>query len=361
MNKNYILDILIPTYNRDMYALRAINSALNKNTKVRVLCNSNEYSHIIDEKFNNKHNFEYTYFSINKGAGENFRFLLAKSTAKFCMLLSDEDLLNELMINDYVDFLENIDSDIGFVSASVWQNKNRLIWSFNENIKLTLPKFLLLGMPLSTYMSGFTFNVDDLRFVQLEQLYKYDIGNAYAHVDTVLKILERNKKITYYNKEFVIKGDDAKVGGDAYSHRCINTDAEFSSKNLNLNPLTYGPEARTKQFFYRNLLLSDLKVNNFFPKKIALLFNSLFFLNQINNVKNVVIIDSNFDIKLVVGSSINESLIKYQKNINFPIRLFMFFNKIKIKFFRRCFLIFLNNLSKIYKKLYYLLFIKKNK
>lgn len=95
-----MLDILIPTYNRNsrletcLYALSVQEPLLTNNTRI-IVCddNSPESSQPIVEQFKDVLNIEYYRNSSNLGTSAVRRFLISKITQKFVLWLDDDVVL----------------------------------------------------------------------------------------------------------------------------------------------------------------------------------------------------------------------------------------------------------------------------
>jgi len=256
-----LLEILIPTFNRHESAKAAIQSVLDCNDqRLTVRCNSNGYEPSLEKFRNFDSRVKYDCFDKNRGAHANVIKLFEETNAKFCMLLSDEDRLNNKNYENILNFLENIPKNTQVVACSIFdQTINDYYWGPSSRIKeFNIHDYIALS-PLSTSMTGLIYRVDTLKAIDINFLTNPSLGNAYAHLDITLHML-RNGKLRFFHERFVEKGEDLQYGGDGHSHKSKNSSKNpIDNKNMDLNPLVYGPKARARQFYYRENLLNKLK------------------------------------------------------------------------------------------------------
>ena len=103
-----LLEILIPTFNRSESAEAAIESVIDCNDqRLTVRCNSNGYEPNLEKFRNFDSRVKYDCFEYNKGPHANSKKLFNETNAKFCMLLSDEDRVNNMNYEDLLKYLQN--------------------------------------------------------------------------------------------------------------------------------------------------------------------------------------------------------------------------------------------------------------
>lgn len=256
-----LLEILIPTFNRNRSAEAAIKSVIDCNDqRLTVRCNSNGYEPNLEKFRDFDSRVKYDCFESNRGPQANSIKLFNETNAKFCMLLSDEDRVNNMNYENILNFLENIDKNTQVIACSIFdQITNNYYWKPSlKLIESNINDYVALS-PLSTYMTGLIFRVESLKAINISALTNPSEANAYAHLDITLHML-RNGKLRFFHERFVEKGADLKFGGDGYSHKSkISSKNSISDKNMDLNPSVYGPKARARQFYYRENLLNKLK------------------------------------------------------------------------------------------------------
>ena len=261
-----LLEVLIPTFNRPEAAIRAIESVLSiDDPRIRVRCNSNGREATLEHFCAQHPNVHFDSFEINLGPAANVHKLLSEATSEFVMLLTDEDLLDTAGSKQLLDFLAESRSDCNVVSCAVYDTEDdRYYYHVGEGSHgkyLNLPGFTILSS--TTYMSGYIWRTSLLSGLDLEILMGADeqssngpVFNAYAHID-ISQLLLTAGTCRLYMEKCVCKGAQISSGGLAFAHRTAASEAE--QNNLDLNPGVYGPYARTRQFFYRELILTKLK------------------------------------------------------------------------------------------------------
>ncbi len=274
------LEILIPTYGRPESAVAAIESCLAiEDSRLGVRCSSNGCDQSLEKYRNLDPRLAYSCFEINQGPHKNFLYLLKSAEARFCMLLSDEDRIDSAGLKEFLDFLDACDDNVGVVSCSIFDVVNDRYYHRPQGkfacMSLDGNAFAALSLA-PTYMSGICFSKKCLVAADLERLFKTCPGNAYSHIDLAQNVLLK-KNFKYYLPRLVLKGQDVKVGGDGYTHR--NKIGITSDGNLDLNPAVYGPNARVRQFFYREKLITGIKNElHLIPYYLAKMHIFLFFL-----------------------------------------------------------------------------------
>ena len=194
MYKKPLLEILIPTYNRSHSAQEAIENILACNDeRLTVRCNSNGFEPALEKYRNLDPRVNYDSFESNRGFQENLYKLLAETNAKFCMILSDEDMID---VNEYkkiLSFLENLSSSISVVISSIsYKEKSGFYWRPNQRFsEIDIHDCVALN-PMPTYVSGYIFCVDALRDIDLKSFFNSSIGNVYHFTDVSLYLLPQS-------------------------------------------------------------------------------------------------------------------------------------------------------------------------
>jgi Glycosyl transferase family 2 len=278
-----LLEVLIPTYGRPESAARAILScAYVANKDLVVSCNSNGFESKLEKFRNYSDRIRYSNFSYNRGAHLNFMELIKNLTGHYCMLLSDEDEVESSAVPKYLELLETfLDSNVRVISPYVYDPNVKRIYSSHGRINglsLGLNEYLMMGEPISGYMSGLTFHTESLKRVFTASLSYNDPRNSYPHLDIVLKVLSNGGSAYFCSHQLVLKGNESEYGGDSHAHR-EHIDPKSSSSEsfpkkcstLDYNPDIYGPKARGRQFVYRQSVISTLKNANLMSKNVAIL------------------------------------------------------------------------------------------
>lgn len=274
MNETCLLEVLIATYARPEFAIRAIKSVVAINDpRISVRCSSNRPEPALEEFCAEHPNVHFDSFEINLGPSKNVHKLVSESRGKFVMLLSDEDSLRPDLGPSFLQFLSELPNDCNVVSCAVYDKATENFYyhlgSEAHGLQVNLAGFTILSS--TTYLSGYVWRrapLQELDLAFLNGISKSQIDgpnfglshNVYAHIDTS-QLLLITSTCTFYMEDFVQKGVAARTGGHAFSHR----EAETSNHeaNLDLNPDVYGPYARVRQFFYRELILTNIR--EYFP------------------------------------------------------------------------------------------------
>lgn len=245
-----LLEILIGTYNRPERVISAINSCLNlEDERILVSCNSNCKENQLNFLINYHPRLRYSYFEKNMGAHANWRKLLKESTGKFCLLLSDEDTVDEKALKNLIDFLKN-NLEKSVISCGILNSSDSTIY-FSSIIpfkELDLKRTLVLYPEQTPYISGYVFNVDFLKKIDLNFYLKSLSSNVYFHINIAHKLLEFGN-YSPFPDFLILKGEDEKKGGHAYEHE--NT----LNNNIKLNPEVYSSFARATQFYYMHWII----------------------------------------------------------------------------------------------------------
>jgi hypothetical protein len=295
-----VLQILVPTFNRSAAAQEAIENVLAcSDERLTVWCNSNCYDLALEKYRNLSSRVKYDFFEIDRGLKGNLYKLLSESSAKFCMILSDEDRINTDEYNKILDYLENISSNIKVVSCSIYNSRESgPKYMPNQSLsEIDIHDFVALS-PTPNYISGYIYCVDSLKTIDLKSAFNPSIGNVYHFIDASLFMLLHGEMKFYHNR-FVESGPEIKFGGEGYDHRSKDSNVEtHKTQNEDLNPNIYGPKVRARQFFYRENLLHKLKDNiGHIPLFIGKLNYVVFFYKNIMNSENIVIFTENMILK----------------------------------------------------------------
>ena len=261
-----LLEVLIPTFNRPEAAIRAIKSVLSlDDPRIKVRCNSNGREATLEHFCSQHPNVYFDSFEVNLGPQANVHTVLSEATSEFVMLLTDEDFLDIAGSKQLLDFLAESRSDCHVVSCAVYDTEDdRYYYNVGEGSHgkyVNLPGFTILSS--TTYMSGYIWRTSLLSDLDLgllmgvnEQGSDGPVFNAYAHID-ISQLLLTAGTCRLYMEKCVCKGAQISTGGHAFAHRTVAPEAD--QNNLGLNPYVYGPYARVRQFFYRELVLTQLK------------------------------------------------------------------------------------------------------
>ena len=250
--KKPLLEVLIATYNRPDRVLNAIHSCLNiKDDRIIVSCSSNGREEKLMHLVNYDKRLRFSFFETNQGPNKNWGKLLKSSIAKFSLLLSDEDSLNEEHVIALLNWLD-LNSKIAIANCTVINEVDKSV-SYQPNKYfefLDLKKIFLIYPEQTSYLSGYIFNNDYLHQIDLEYYLNPTQGNVYGHINMAHKLLNFGNH-GLFSKPVILKGQDDHFGGHAYEHVNINN---FESE-LKLNPIVYSSFARALQFYYMHQII----------------------------------------------------------------------------------------------------------
>ena len=316
-----LLEVVIPTYKRSSFACRAIESCLAiESEDLVVSCNSNGPDPLL-ESFSKEPScsrLRYSSFDKNLGFNANFSFLAKKVRAKYFMLLSDEDHLDSRYAQSYLAFLKSLDEKVAVISSSIYDSQNHDYYSCPRVLHgklLDINQYLCCSEPIPTYISGLVFKSDQVSDELVDQCTVIaDGANSYPNLDLILALLDRGHLASFCSYMFVIKGGEAKVGGDSHSHKIssfhdntgqlVVRSESNQNKNLDLNPRVYGPEARTRQFVYRLTRIIRLKRASQLAKCIGIIHVFIFFAVAVLRSPSVVRLPENFKLSNAVRHGI---------------------------------------------------------
>lgn len=231
--------------------------------RVCVLCSSNLFEPDIESLGERLDALNYTFFENNEGFRKNFRALLESSKADFSLLLSDEDTVISENLAGFLDFLSSLPSDTSAVGTRVVGLEEDCIATRKGNYRsvstFSYESYVALA-PLSTYMSGLIFSKRGLQIARqtFDSVFEESKGNVYPHLELVRETLPGGKLVICPDP-VVKQGAPAGYGGDSHSHvdEEKTSSSSISSAGM-LNPETYGPNARIRQFFFQESRISRL-------------------------------------------------------------------------------------------------------
>ena len=288
-------EVLIGTYKRPEAVSLAIESLLAcDDSRFKIRCNSNGFEPSLEKYRDYDDRLIYDNFSENLGPSENWRYLLDSVESRFCMLLSDEDSVENGGLVGFLDFLESCADDVAAVSCSIFDiERQEYFFSVTESMEkydVDLECYLVFPF-VPTYMSGLTFSRKSYKDIDFDDLFFPSQGSAYTHLD-MLRIMLIDGKIKFYHPRFVLKGEEARVGGDSFAHKKFRE--KRISDNLDLNPYVYGPEARARQYFYLRTRLHELYNHvGLMPYSAAIINLFMEMANRVLSSGEVVILSGN--------------------------------------------------------------------
>ena len=143
INKNFLVSIMIPTYNQDKYIKRAIDSALNQtyeNIEVIISDDStnNKTEKLIENNYSNNKKVRYIHNIPSKGKTKNYRYMLYNLVnGKYVVNLDGDDYFeDENFILDAVNLINKYQNIIMVVAQQkiLKIKKNKFIFTANNKI-----------------------------------------------------------------------------------------------------------------------------------------------------------------------------------------------------------------------------------
>ena len=224
------------------------------------------------------------------------------------MLLSDEDRVEPSAMTNLLDFLDNCPESISVISCSIFDAENGRYFCRRSDrlcqVDLDLDAVASLQI-IPTYLSGLTFAAAKLGRINLNSLCQNSLGNAYPHLN-ISNYLLVDGYLRIFQPYFVVMGKAIGNGGDGHSHR--QTHCSRNEGNLDLNPLDYGPKARTRQFFYMENVLSNFKKSmSWSAYALSKIYLFIFFSYGVINSDKVTVIEHNVLIRTEVEVGLREA------------------------------------------------------
>ena len=178
-----LLSICVPSYNRGHRAFELVMKLLSMNygEEIEIICSNNgsdknvegyrKLKEIVDGRF------RYFEFSENKGYVGNVNQVIKMSRAKFCLLLSDEDMVVEPNLDFYIRLLREY-PQLAIVKSRTSKMYNHLKDCYEDAGKKAIKAFYMNG----NYVSGVIYNrsiITDGVIDEYAQRYKENIAYRY--------------------------------------------------------------------------------------------------------------------------------------------------------------------------------------
>ena len=182
-----LLSICVPSYNRGHRAFELVTKLLSMNygEEIEVVCSNNgsdqnvegyqKMKEIADERF------IYHEFSENQGYVGNVNQVIKMSRAKFCLLLSDEDMVVEPNLDFYIRLLREY-PQLAIVKGRTSKMYNHLRDRYEDAGKKAIEAFYMNG----NYVSGVIYNraiITDKVIDEYARRYKENVAyQFYPHM-----------------------------------------------------------------------------------------------------------------------------------------------------------------------------------
>ena len=201
-NKDCLLTIAIPTYNRKNMLKRALNSIVPQlSSKIEILVSDNASNDGTDAMISE--NFPMVYYiknELNMGADYNFLQCFREAKGKYILLLGSDDRLVDGALNYLTDFLETNNCDLIFTNFRKFDStKKEAFIKESEHIKSYAEKQDILTTDRNCYISyaGHSITFMSASIVRREFILKVEnperfIGTYFMHTYIIFDSVRLN-------------------------------------------------------------------------------------------------------------------------------------------------------------------------
>ena len=146
MKKKYLVDIIIPNYNKGAYIKKSINSVIHqsfKNWKLYIIDdNSTDNSISIIQRYSKSKNINIIKLKKNKGPGNARNIGMSYSKSKYIAFLDSDDFWTKNKLKNQIKYMEKFNLDFTFTDyISFFKNQKKKIKTNLVN-KIDLKVFL---------------------------------------------------------------------------------------------------------------------------------------------------------------------------------------------------------------------------
>ena len=261
--EQYLLGVCIPTFNRCKIVEECVNRLLSYDLSIEIVVSDNASTDGTYETLSKIKDNRFKLFKQknNVGASFNIHTTFMRSTAKYGILISDEEDLDEDTLKYLIDFFKNRD-DIGvFLGSGIVLNGKNKTYS---NYEYDSAEAALFDLGFKTrYMSGIVMNIN---------LYKMHVG----HVPI--------EKSAYYFDTYSFMYAEAKLmcfGKTITSEKILYRQARkaktSATNNADEKIYYYEPEGRKTQLCCWMRCVNELPLSNVFKQRlcIKLIFDAI--------------------------------------------------------------------------------------
>ena len=304
------LSICIPTYNRLSYLKKSITTILksNRNDFEIVICDN----HSIDgteeyctKLLKNDSRIKYFRNSKNLGISPNIHNCIKNSSSDYCYLISDEDEINQEIIDKIFPLLNN---NYNAILSSVYDKKSNDYYIKRKSKYYKNFNFKLI-CNIHTYLSGIIVKKDCLDLNLLNNL-SNEKHNIYHHIPILISCLIKGN--CYISSEiFCFKGYQ-EFRSD-YNNFLSN-----NAKSTKVSLPFYHLDNRIKQLIFFSYMTEYLSSNNntkniiykYFAQWAVIIYNSDFIIKKFGTPTSQII----YNTKKIngIGKYFNYFLLKYK-------------------------------------------------
>jgi glycosyltransferase involved in cell wall biosynthesis len=208
---NYKVSIIIPTYKRSDYLIRAIESVISQNyqnIEIIVIDDNNPYSEfrkateIKMQKYSNNEKVKYLKNDRNLGGALARNVGIREATGDYITFLDDDDVYLPYKIEKQLNFMLSQDCDMSFTDLKL-VNDNKVVVDYREYPNLdNSNKESLLKYHIMRHLTGtptFMYKAD-----KLKEIGGFEDAKVGQEFYLMLKSIEKGLKISYLNECDVI-------------------------------------------------------------------------------------------------------------------------------------------------------------
>ena len=272
-----ILSIIIPTYNMESLLTQCLNSLLvSKNLDMLEVLVVNDGS--IDKSSQIAHQYEVEYSNsfrvidkANGNYGSCINAALPLVKGKYVRILDADDSYNTENLNQFIDFLSDIDVDLVLSDFSHYNMDGKMLSFKNFNLPLN-QSFDFQDIPLGTFLPMHSVTYKSSIFDKIE--YHQTEGVSYTDMEWIFYPMSQVNTVYYYNKEiyrYLVGRDGQTMDFSAIlkrqSHAAkgilteLNIINKFDSNNKHYAYLDYWFKFRLKSLYKENLLYKCINFN----------------------------------------------------------------------------------------------------
>ena len=261
--QQFILGVCIPTFNRCKIVEECVKRLLSYDLPIEIVVSDNASNDGTYEKLAkiNDHRLKLYKQNNNVGASFNIHTTFMKSTAKYGILISDEEDLDIETLRYLIEYFKDKD-DIGvFLGSGIVLNGKNKTYSNREYISAEEALFDL-GFK-TRYMSGIVMNID---------LYKKYVGHIpvekSAYYFDTYSFMYAEAKLMYYGKT---------VTSEKILYRQTRKAKTSATNNADEKVYYYEPEGRKTQLCCWMRCVNELPLSTAFKQKlcIKLIFDAI--------------------------------------------------------------------------------------
>lgn len=213
INKEYLLTIAIPTYNRAKFldrALHSIGSQLkNKNLHVELIvsdnCSTDSTEEVVSTHINKGLTIRYVKNIENKGADFNIVQCYLEARGKYVVAFGDDDIFIDGSIDQIIKILEEDEYGVVYLRSTVFK-ENLVLNSIKPNYDVFVDStdFIKKVNYFTTFISA---NIVNTKYLKQELLDRY-MGTSLVQLGFILEAILIAKKNVFVSDLFIAAEPD---------------------------------------------------------------------------------------------------------------------------------------------------------